>query len=206
MASLTINAIIQSIKDTLKKEVLRAGTGIEVDENMENTKLNNELNFHDHSVMIFVNGCQTAEKLAAALRQRHIECTEYHGEVKHLRNPENLSAFRRGIERILVCTDIAARGLDIPSVRHVIQAELAENLLDYHHRVGRASRAGRIGYASVFYAPNRANDVRKLMRKLENLSETVDSFEQRKWAAKMERRRLREEDRLGLLLMLMMYE
>ena len=59
--------------------------------------------------------------------------------------------FRENKKKILVCTDNAARGLDLPNVRHVIQAEFALNVVQYLHRIGRSSRAGVVGRATSFY-------------------------------------------------------
>ena len=54
---------------------------------------------------------------------------------------------------VLVCTDHAARGLDLPNVHHVVQAEFALNVVNHLHRIGRASRAGALGRATNFYGP-----------------------------------------------------
>lgn len=59
--------------------------------------------------------------------------------------------FQIGENKILVCTDSASRGLDLPYVQHVIQAEFATNVVQYLHRIGRSSRAGRRGLATNFY-------------------------------------------------------
>ena len=137
--------------------------------------LESELDFHDHSVMIFVNTALTAEKLAVALRQLRIECVEYHTNMMQVRKAENLAAFQRGSQRILVCTDSAARGFDLRRVRHVIQAEFAKNVVEHQHRVGRASRAGRIGYATNFYGPLRKELVQSILGELRDLSGLGDS-------------------------------
>lgn len=104
--------------------------------------------------MIFVNTAENAQLLAAALRQRDIRCEEYHKLVSHNLKVEGFKRFVEGKTPILVCTDAAARGLDIPSVKHVIQAEFALNVVQHLHRIGRASRAGALGHATNFIQPS----------------------------------------------------
>ena len=100
--------------------------------------------------MIFVNTAEDAQLLAAALRQRNIPCEEFHKLVHHDVKIEGFQKFSEGKTSVLVCTDAAARGLDLPFVKHVIQAEFALNVVHNLHRIGRASRAGALGRATNF--------------------------------------------------------
>lgn len=68
-----------------------------------------------------------------------------------LHQPQALRAFRSGKCRILVATDVAARGLDIPHVTHVINYDLPKDIDDYVHRIGRTGRAGKKGLATAFF-------------------------------------------------------
>lgn len=115
-----------------------------------------QANTLDHQVMVFLNTALTAQKLAASLSSLGVRCAEFHKLIGAEERQRNLSAFREGGERILVCTDSAGRGLDLPFVRHVIQAEFAENVVQHQHRVGRASRAGRAGRATSLYTTSAA--------------------------------------------------
>ena len=99
----------------------------------------------DDSTMIFVNTAEVATELAEALRRHRIRCSEYHKLQPLIEKQQELLKFRENEVKVLVCTDHAARGLDIPNVRHVIQAEFAENVVQHLHRIGRASRAGALG-------------------------------------------------------------
>lgn len=101
------------------------------------------------STMIFVNTAESAEDLANALQDSHFECAQFH-KLSHSRQSE-LEKFRKGDIKVIVCTDAAARGLDLPNVRHVIQAEFALNVVQHMHRIGRASRAGVAGRATCLY-------------------------------------------------------
>lgn len=99
--------------------------------------------------MIFVNTAETAAELAVYLRDAGLECAEFHK--LNMNRQEGLKAFRDGEMQVLICTDHAARGLDLPHVRHVIQAEFALNVVQHLHRIGRASRAGVEGRATCFF-------------------------------------------------------
>lgn len=101
--------------------------------------------------MIFANTAERASQLAAELRDAGTECLEFHKLLSSSEKEENLERFRAGAVPVLVCTDHAARGLDLPNVRHVIQAEFALNVVQHLHRVGRASRAGALGTATNIY-------------------------------------------------------
>jgi superfamily II DNA/RNA helicase len=102
------------------------------------------------STMIFTNTAENAQALSAALREKKIPCEEYHKLVHHEDRLIGFQKFAEGKSSILVCTDAAARGLDLPGVKHVIQAEFALNVVHHLHRIGRASRAGALGHATNF--------------------------------------------------------
>jgi len=77
---------------------------------------------------------------------------QFHKLVPTYEKQEALEQFRNYKEsgvKVLVCTDAAARGLDLPAVEHVVQAEFALNVVQHLHRNGRASRAGRLGRATI---------------------------------------------------------
>ena len=99
--------------------------------------------------MIFVNTAETAVELAISLREGGLDCAEFHK--LNGNRQEGLQLFREDAMQVLICTDSAARGLDLPQVRHVIQAEFALNVVQHLHRIGRASRAGVEGRATCFF-------------------------------------------------------
>ena len=102
-------------------------------------------------IMVFANTASDTALLAAALRTEGVDNVEYHKNVAQPVRQESLRQFRLNEVSVLVCTDQASRGLDLPNVRHVIQAEFATNVVQYLHRVGRASRAGVMGGATNYY-------------------------------------------------------
>lgn len=101
----------------------------------------------DQSVIIFCNRTHTADLLTHMLRLLEHRVTALHSRLRQRQRIDNLGRFRARAARILVATDVAARGLDIPEVGLVINYDVPRNPDDYIHRVGRTARAGRKGRA-----------------------------------------------------------
>ncbi|OCT55119.1 ATP-dependent RNA helicase dbp8 [Cladophialophora carrionii] len=102
------------------------------------------------SIMIFVNRTKTADLLHRTLLQLDHPVTALHSELAQSQRNRNLSDFRSQRARILIATDVASRGLDIPEVNLVINFDVPRNPTDYVHRVGRTARAGRQGTSITF--------------------------------------------------------
>jgi len=101
--------------------------------------------------MVFTNTAQGCIKVYELLQAAGVPCVPFHKELGMEERAGNLLCFRLNEVPILVCTDLAARGLDIPDVKHVVQAEFATNVVQHLHRIGRAVRAGREGRATNLY-------------------------------------------------------
>jgi superfamily II DNA/RNA helicase len=97
--------------------------------------------------MIFARTKRTAQKLAEVLTQRGFAVASVHGDLGQGAREQALRAFRSGKVDVLVCTDVAARGLDVEDVTHVINYQCPEDEGAYVHRIGRTGRAGREGVA-----------------------------------------------------------
>ncbi|KAH9601436.1 Helicase [Trypanosoma melophagium] len=108
-------------------------------------------------VLIFVETKRAAEDLHYALKSEGIPSATIHGDRKQFDRERALRDFKEGITPILVATDVASRGLDIPNVAHVIQYDLPKEMNDYTHRIGRTGRAGNKGVATSFYNKNNRN-------------------------------------------------
>ncbi|OLN83700.1 ATP-dependent RNA helicase DBP8 [Colletotrichum chlorophyti] len=104
----------------------------------------------DKSVIIFCNRTSTADYLHHLLRLLEHRVTSLHSGLPQRQRVDNLGRFRAAAARILVATDVASRGLDIPEVALVINYDIPRNPDDYIHRVGRTARAGRKGTAVTF--------------------------------------------------------
>ncbi len=99
------------------------------------------------SIIVFVKTKWGAEKMAARLRKEKHTVEAIHGDLRQNRRERVIDGFRDYKYRILVATDIAARGLDIPHIEHVINYDLPQAPEDYIHRIGRTGRAGAEGSA-----------------------------------------------------------
>lgn len=104
----------------------------------------------DKTVILFCNRTSTAEFLHHLLRLLDHRVTSLHSKLPQRQRIDNLARFRASAARILVATDVAARGLDIPEVSLVINYDIPRDPDDYIHRVGRTARAGRSGEAVTF--------------------------------------------------------
>jgi ATP-dependent RNA helicase RhlE len=103
-----------------------------------------------NKVLIFGRTKHGVEKLAKALEARGFKSDSIHGNKTQSRRQRALDLFKKGHTQVLVATDVAARGLDISDVSHVINYELPATQEDYVHRIGRTGRAGKKGIALTF--------------------------------------------------------
>ena len=99
------------------------------------------------TTIIFVSTCATAQRLSLLLRALGFGAIPLHGQLAQPKRLASLAKFKAGERGILIATDVASRGLDIPSVDLVLNFDLPPNSKDYIHRVGRTARAGRSGRA-----------------------------------------------------------
>ncbi|MBA3903314.1 MAG: DEAD/DEAH box helicase [Rhodocyclaceae bacterium] len=119
-------------------------------------------------VLVFVGTKFGASRLAHYLEKQGIEATAIHGDKSQQQRTEALEAFKAGRARVLVATDVAARGLDIDDLPHVINYELPHVPEDYIHRIGRTGRAGKEGDAtSLVCAEERGKlaEIEKLIKR-----------------------------------------
>uniref|UniRef100_A0A673A0P2 RNA helicase n=2 Tax=Sphaeramia orbicularis TaxID=375764 RepID=A0A673A0P2_9TELE len=104
--------------------------------------------------MVFVETKRQADFIATTLCQEKFPTTSIHGDREQREREQALADFRSGKCPVLVATSVAARGLDIPDVQHVVNYDLPSNIDDYVHRIGRTGRCGNIGRAVSFYDPD----------------------------------------------------
>jgi len=103
--------------------------------------------FSGKSVLVFVATCNNAQRLALLLRNLGMSAICLHGQMNQSKRLGALHKFKAASRDILICTDVASRGLDIPHVDVVINYDLPNHGKDYIHRVGRTARAGKTGQA-----------------------------------------------------------
>jgi len=105
------------------------------------------------SIVLFVKTKRSADKIALQLRKDKLNAEAIHGDLRQIKREKVLMKFRKNQFQILVATDVAARGLDIPLIEHVINYDIPQNPEDYIHRIGRTARAGAKGTALTFITP-----------------------------------------------------
>ncbi|XP_049851719.1 uncharacterized protein LOC126326595 [Schistocerca gregaria] len=126
--------------------------------------------------LIFVETKRLADYLEAQLYKQGFPSTSIHGDRSQPERESALNSFRTGRTPILVATDIAARGLDISNVAHVINYDMPRDINDYVHRIGRTGRAGNSGSATAFLNLKNRNLIRGLINLLEESNQEVPSF------------------------------
>src|SRR5499427_6548977 len=118
-----------------------------------------------HRTLIFTRTKHGARKPARQLTAAHIPAAELHGNLTQPARERNLASFASGAVRVLVATDIAARGIHVDGIDLVIHADPPAEHKAYLHRSGRTGRAGAAGVVVTLQTPAQAADVRALMRK-----------------------------------------
>ncbi len=115
-------------------------------------------------VMVFCNTRRNVDHVTRALYQNGINALAIHGGLSQNRRNETMEAFHSRKALILVCTDVAARGLDIKDVSHVYNFDLPNSGTDYIHRIGRTARAGKNGIAISFVGSGEHGEFRNISR------------------------------------------
>jgi ATP-dependent RNA helicase RhlE len=164
MFSATISRRIEAVAAEFLKEpqVVRVNTDhlepqeieqsiINVDEFDKDALLLKMIRESDMScVLVFTETRKKATWVMSRLREADVMAEELHSDIPQNKREQTLARFRGGKCQILVATDVAARGLDIPDISHVVNYDLPNNSEDYVHRIGRTGRAGRKGIAVSF--------------------------------------------------------
>ena len=118
------------------------------------------------NVLVFARTKHRTDRVARAVRNAGHAAQPLHSDRSQSQRREALEGFRRGRYRILIATDIAARGIDVPGIHRVINYDLPQSVEDYVHRVGRTARAGAGGHASSFASPEERGQLHAIERHL----------------------------------------
>jgi len=120
---------------------------------------------NNNQIVIFTSTKQKAEQLAMNLRKKELlKVTALHGDLSQRQRNYTMHKFRNEQEQILVATDIAARGIDIPSIKYVINYDIPRDPLTYFHRIGRTARANSDGKAISLVAIEKISDFEKILK------------------------------------------
>ncbi|KAK4546185.1 DEAD-box ATP-dependent RNA helicase [Oleoguttula mirabilis] len=134
---------------------------------------------HTHGAgltLIFVETKRMADSLSDYLINQGFPATSIHGDRTQREREKALEMFRNGRCPILVATAVAARGLDIPNVKHVVNYDLPTDIDDYVHRIGRTGRAGNTGISTAFFNRGNRGVVRDLIDLLKEANQEVPGF------------------------------
>jgi len=132
------------------------------------------LDRYEPKAIVFCHTKHKADQVAKKLQRHNYLAGAIHGDVAQNKREKVLKAFKDGSLRILVATDVAARGLDIDSVDYVINFDAPSDPDTYVHRIGRTGRAGKEGAAISFFLPEERKEVRDLERRTGKTIERLD--------------------------------
>jgi ATP-dependent RNA helicase RhlE len=161
------------MKMPLRIEITPQGTSSEnTDQEVFVVRKNNKMRLLDNllqkysndTILLFSRTKYGAKRIARDIRSMKHTATEIHSNRSQAQRKAALDGFKRGKFRILVATDIAARGIDVKNIGLVINFDLPDNSEDYVHRIGRTGRAGSHGKAISFVTPSQKADVKKIER------------------------------------------
>jgi superfamily II DNA/RNA helicase len=116
--------------------------------------------------LVFVRSKRGADRLATRLKAHGVGAAAMHGDISQAQRERALARFHAGTVTTLVATDVAARGLDIDDVAHVINYDPPEDDTGYVHRVGRTARAGKSGIGVTLVLPDQESDVSRIADRL----------------------------------------
>jgi ATP-dependent RNA helicase DeaD len=177
--SATVSGPVEKLAQKFLKNPVRLGLGeksvtvvateqvyLEVTERQKFDALSRLLDVHlPELAIVFVRTKRRVDELAGALSERGYPAAGIHGDMLQSKRENTLNLFRSGKIDILVATDVAARGLDIPGVTHIYNFDIPQDPDSYVHRIGRTGRAGKAGMATTFVTPREYN----LMRLIEKV-------------------------------------
>jgi len=151
-------------------EVATAGTTAErvtqelfiVPQEGKNDLLAKVLYEYQGTILVFARTRSRAARIARVVKNLGHKAAEIHSDRSLSQRRAALDGFKSGLYRILVATDIAARGIDVSGIELVLNYDLPDSADDYVHRIGRTARAGKEGHAISFAAPDQATDVRDI--------------------------------------------
>ena len=142
----TISVIQGNTSDYVDQDIVRVGRGESKLDKLVEILEGDEV----QKALIFCQRKMDVDDLEYQLKSKGFQCESIHGDKKQRTRDIAVKRFKQNEVSILIATDVAARGLDIPLVTHVINYDEPENYADYTHRIGRAGRAGNRGWALTF--------------------------------------------------------
>jgi ATP-dependent RNA helicase RhlE len=138
----------------------------EVEPDKKQELLEHLLDQEQGSFLVFVRTKHGADRVARRLARGGFSATQIHGDRTQSQRNQALRSFSEGRHRVLVATDVAARGIDVAHIAHVVNFDMPKMAEDFVHRIGRTGRASASGIASTFASSAERGDLRKIERTL----------------------------------------
>jgi ATP-dependent RNA helicase RhlE len=138
----------------------------EVDQDRKLALLHGMLKQETGSFLVFARTKRGADRLSKKLSAGGIHSAAIHGDRSQSQRNQALRGFQQGTHRVLVATDVAARGIHVEGIAHVVNYDLPQVPEDFIHRVGRTGRAGATGVATTFATPSERGDIRQIEKAL----------------------------------------
>jgi len=177
--SATLEGAVKKVAANYLKEPVRIEIGsvltpaenvelrtFEVEQSNKLELLQHLLNAEKGSFLVFVRTKHGADRVASRLARSGWSATQIHGDRSQSQRNSALRGFSEGRHRVLVATDVAARGIDVAHVAHVVNYDLPKQAEDFVHRVGRTGRASAKGVASTFAGPSERGELKKIEKTL----------------------------------------
>jgi ATP-dependent RNA helicase RhlE len=138
----------------------------EVEPDKKQELLEHLLDQEQGSFLVFVRTKHGADRVARRLARGGFSATQIHGDRTQSQRNQALRSFSEGRHRVLVATDVAARGIDVADIAHVVNFDMPKMAEDFVHRIGRTGRASASGIASTFASSSERGELRKIERTL----------------------------------------
>ena len=123
--------------------------------------------------IVFCNRKSEVDIVAKSLKTHGMDASPIHGDLDQQMRMRTLESFRNGSLKLLVASDVAARGLDIPDVSHVFNYDVPSHADDYVHRIGRTGRAGKLGQTFMLATPGDAKNLDKVLKLIGKVPEEI---------------------------------
>ena len=184
MSSDVIRIVNSTLHDPVRVEVAPAATPIElVDQRVYPVGGQQKAQLLVHlikendldRVIVFTRTKHRADRVAKVLHQNGIKCAAIHGDRSQVQRQSALDSLKAGRCRVLVATDVVARGIDVDDVSHVVNYDLPNTPEDYVHRIGRTARAGKSGTAVSLLAPEEHEMLRDIEVKIGTVLDSHDA-------------------------------
>ncbi|MCK5260022.1 MAG: DEAD/DEAH box helicase [Candidatus Omnitrophica bacterium] len=151
-------------------EIAPSGTTVEdvsqelfiVQERLKNEVLKMLLQKYHGTVLVFIRTKMKAARVTRNIRAMGAKVAEIHSDRSMSQRTQAMEGFKRGRYRVLVATDIAARGIDVSMIELVVNYDIPDDTENYVHRIGRTGRAGKEGHAVTFATPTQSHDIQKI--------------------------------------------